>query len=113
MNPASPESQRKSATILLEQKAPYVYHDHGADPRGSAHEVTCFYLSASEKLDGLLGEARAQPCPEHAHSPCKPRTPWGLSVTWALAEFPTLGIPQFYLGKRSWRASPGRGCKSG
>lgn len=92
-------------TLRLEQKAPYVYRD----PRGCAHEVTCFDLSAPQKLDDLLGEARAQPCPEHAHIPCKPRTPWGLSVTWAPAESPTLGIPQFHLRKRSSRASEGRG----
>lgn len=76
-------------------------------PRGCVHEVTCFDLSAPQKLDDLLGQARAQSCPEHAHIACKPRTPWGLYVTWALAESPTLGIPQFYLKKRSWRASAG------
>lgn len=44
--------------------------------------------------------------------PILPANPGGAMCHVALAESPTLGIPQFYLRKRSWRASEGpRGGK--
>lgn len=66
-----------------------------------AQKVTCLDPSAFQKLNDLLGEAGAQPCPEHAHVPCKPGTPRGLSVTWVPANSPTMGVPRFHFWKGS------------
>lgn len=76
-------------------------------PHWRAPAVTCLDPAALQELDHVLGEARAQSRPEHAHVPGGPRAagPRGIRGALSSRPHPTPGAP-FWTGEECGRQRP-------